>query len=320
MTLFCRKLFVIVLLLGFLINFIGLSFAFDTLTFDNTKLDSVSYQVDVETVGSGRITSFQPGINCGTDCDEFYNDGESVKLTAIPDDGYVFSGWSGSDSSSNNQIIISVDSDKIYRATFKTFDDGTGVSTIVQDNAPNNGDGNGDGSKDSLQSNVVSLPSATGSGYITIEVDGCGQIENVTAITYNSIGEEDPGYDYPYGLVDFSLPCSSATVKIYYHGLSSLSGYTFRKYGPMPDDWNLSVWYSMPSVSFNSKTIDGKTVWYVEYDLNEGQLGDDTNGSPIVDPGGIAVLDGNSIPTLSEIGLLMLGLFLIAISYIGIRE
>ncbi len=48
--------------------------------------------------GTGTVTSDPDGMNCGTDCSEqeaVYTCGTEITLTATPDKGYVFSGWSG---------------------------------------------------------------------------------------------------------------------------------------------------------------------------------------------------------------------------------
>ena len=89
---------------------------------------------------------------------------------------------------------------------------------------------------------MASLPSATpGASYLTVELDGCGQIQNVVANTYESVGKEDPGFDYDFGLLEFNTPCNTSKLKIYYHGAKDLTGMVYRKYGPMPANWNLST-------------------------------------------------------------------------------
>ena len=45
--------------------------------------------------GSGRITSNPAGIDCGATCTADFGQGTDVVLTANPDPGYTFSGWSG---------------------------------------------------------------------------------------------------------------------------------------------------------------------------------------------------------------------------------
>ncbi|NER11878.1 T9SS type A sorting domain-containing protein [Leptobacterium flavescens] len=84
-----------------------------------------------------------------------FNDGEEITLTATPDEGWEFTGWSGDASGNNNPLTITIDSDKEITATFsrirrtltvnvegngrvdpaeRTFDDGETVSlTAVPD-------------------------------------------------------------------------------------------------------------------------------------------------------------------------------------------
>jgi hypothetical protein len=65
--------------------------------------------------GTGTATSDQPGIDCGTDCSEVYASGTPVRLTATPDAGSTFVGWSG-DCTSSGQVTL--DADKTCAATF----------------------------------------------------------------------------------------------------------------------------------------------------------------------------------------------------------
>jgi hypothetical protein len=45
--------------------------------------------------GTGTVTSDPAGIDCGADCTEWYGPETQVTLTATPDAGSVFAGWSG---------------------------------------------------------------------------------------------------------------------------------------------------------------------------------------------------------------------------------
>ncbi len=47
-------------------------------------------------LGSGRITTDVPGIDCGADCFQTYEENTLIELSCEPDPGYVCAGWSGS--------------------------------------------------------------------------------------------------------------------------------------------------------------------------------------------------------------------------------
>ena len=50
--------------------------------------------LSVKKGGSGTVTSNPPGINCGESCEADFAKGTEVTLTAVPDDGSDFTGWS----------------------------------------------------------------------------------------------------------------------------------------------------------------------------------------------------------------------------------
>ena len=49
----------------------------------------------VSVVGSGTVTSSPPGINCPSDCSESFAFGTPVILSAVPEAGWTFTGWTG---------------------------------------------------------------------------------------------------------------------------------------------------------------------------------------------------------------------------------
>jgi uncharacterized repeat protein (TIGR02543 family) len=88
---------------------------------------SAPYTLTVNKVGSGTITD--TGINCGTDCTEDYTSGTTVTLTANPDAGYTFTGWSG-DCSGTSTCTLFMDADKIVTATFTFITCPNGVCDV----------------------------------------------------------------------------------------------------------------------------------------------------------------------------------------------
>ena len=78
---------------------------------------SYSLSVDKLGTGSGTVTSSPAGIDCGSDCYEVYGATTVVTLTAAPDVGFVFAGWSG-DCLGTGPCIVTMDSSKDITATF----------------------------------------------------------------------------------------------------------------------------------------------------------------------------------------------------------
>lgn len=69
--------------------------------------------------GKGTGTVNGPGILCGTDCGENYDEGSVVTFTAVPDAGSVFVGWSGGGCSGTGVCVINVQNTPIdLSATF----------------------------------------------------------------------------------------------------------------------------------------------------------------------------------------------------------
>ncbi len=96
-----------------------------TVTMTGNKSVSATFTLNQYTLtvtksgtGSGTVTSSPAGINCGDDCNEIYNYGTVVTLTATPSTGYAFSSWSGSISSTSNPVNLTMDSAKAVTANF----------------------------------------------------------------------------------------------------------------------------------------------------------------------------------------------------------
>lgn len=135
------------------------------------------------------------------------------------------------------------------------------------------------------------------------------------------------GYGFPHGLYDVTLtggvPGSMATLTITFP-TALPSGTVYWKYGPSPDGYNCSGvacaaahWYQMPAAQ---AVVAGNTV---TLSIIDGGVGDDdlmANGV-IVDAGGPGAVAGpQSIPTLSEWGLIILSTSLGVFAFVGMRR
>jgi hypothetical protein len=67
--------------------------------------------------GAGTVTSSPAGISCGADCTQLY-DGQTVTLTATPEPGSTFSGWSGDCTNATGDCVVQMTADRSVAATF----------------------------------------------------------------------------------------------------------------------------------------------------------------------------------------------------------
>ena len=89
---------------------------------DGPPIDAPPGTLTVEKDGTatGRVTSNPGGIDCGTTCSASFGAGAMVTLTATPDTGAAFTGWSGGGCSGTDPCTVTVDAAVTVRATFDT--------------------------------------------------------------------------------------------------------------------------------------------------------------------------------------------------------
>jgi len=82
----------------------------DSSAVDFIVTEPVQYNLSVTSVGPGSIIVDPPG--------SVFNEGTVVTLTANPQAGYMFNGWSGDLSGATNPTLLVMDGDKMVTATF----------------------------------------------------------------------------------------------------------------------------------------------------------------------------------------------------------
>ncbi len=99
-------------------------------------LKSFNLSVTKQGSGGGTVSSSPAGISCGADCSESYTSGTSVTLTASPNTGSTFQGWSGA-CTGTGSCVVSVTAATSVTATFAAVPvsltvsrNGTGSGTV----------------------------------------------------------------------------------------------------------------------------------------------------------------------------------------------
>ena len=82
--------------------------------------------------GTGTVTDSLGGIDCGWDCDEGYAPGTPVTLTAYPDPGMIFTGWSGGGCAGAEPCTLEVSGAHDVTAWFEQPGGGLALLTVVR--------------------------------------------------------------------------------------------------------------------------------------------------------------------------------------------
>ncbi len=91
-----------------------------TVTMDADKSVTATFgsALTVNKVGNGTVTSTPAGIDCGPTCAVAFPVSTSVQLTATPDPGWVFGGWSGCTSYVGGDCVVQMTQPHTITATF----------------------------------------------------------------------------------------------------------------------------------------------------------------------------------------------------------
>lgn len=87
----------------------------------------VLFPLRVNVTGAGTVRTAAQDWECRTTCEHMENPGQQVRLSAIPDAGSVFAGWSG-DASGTGDCVLLMDAPKQVTATFNAAPPPTGLT------------------------------------------------------------------------------------------------------------------------------------------------------------------------------------------------
>jgi len=156
-----------------------------TATFSSSVNHSFDLKVTKSGTGSGTVTG--SGINCGTTCDTFLPANTQVTLTATPDSGSVFAGWSSpACPSSGNTCSFILSSALTVQANFNTSS-GTSYTLTVAKAGSGSGTVTGNGiscgstcSVSLASGTAVTLTASAASGSTFASWAGCDSTSGAT--------------------------------------------------------------------------------------------------------------------------------------------
>jgi hypothetical protein len=226
--------------------------------------------------GSGKVTSSPAGIDCGATCSAGFVDGTSVTLTATPNPGSAFDGWSGGGCLGNGECTFLLNQNTTITATFNPDGDLDGISDAMEDAGPNGGDGNRDGAPDSVQANVATFKTINGN-YVTLISETGSELKDVVATVNPSTNDSPELASFPKGFFGFKMsgltPGQETTVILILHERQDIS--TYYKYGPTPDNLT-DHWYQfLAEGATGARIVQTSNQTSIFLDFIDGQRGDD---------------------------------------------
>ncbi len=210
--------------------------------------------------------------NFSCDLSPDLTDGQTVNVTATVD------------GTSSLPTTITVDS---------SDSDGDGIDNTDEIGAINGGDGNGDGMPDDEQTSVTSVMNPVTSQPVTMSVTGgnCRVIDGYDVEFESAQTTQDSAFDYPIGLFDFELYCTSVgqstDVTFYLDKEYDTTGWVWRKINRSAGVYSTFN----ETVTYGTATIGTDTVTTVNIVVADNNSDDEdaTANARILDPSGPAL-------------------------------
>ncbi|MDM8538125.1 hypothetical protein QUF70_15340, partial [Desulfobacterales bacterium HSG17] len=92
-----------------------------TASFDISLVPQYALTVSKDGAGAGAVTSAPAGIDCGDDCTQDYNENTEVTLTAEPESGSEFAGWTGGGCTGTENCVVTMSEAQTVTASFDTI-------------------------------------------------------------------------------------------------------------------------------------------------------------------------------------------------------
>ena len=206
--------------------------------------------------------------------------------------------------------------------------DSDGITSTIEEVAPNNGDNNVDGKMDSLQNEVASFPGKNGE-YLSLVIEEGFSFSNVKLITDEQLMDFPKGIDFKMGVflydVGVDLPGQVIEIGIVLPSGAAPDAYYF--FGAT-DDNSSSHWYKYSEVSVveNAKfvTPSGAELFrsLILLRVQDGGSGDAdgiVNGKIIIGPGAPAFSAKSSSSNSSKLDLFLLMFLLVSLKLFRFR-
>jgi Divergent InlB B-repeat domain/PKD domain len=154
--------------------------------------------------GSGTVTSSPSGISCPKDCEEAYEEDTEVTLTAVPDLGSTFSGWTGGGCAGGGTCKVTITAATEVTATFtleqhqlKVIPTGTGAGASTVSSSPAGIECGAICQANFDHNAVVTLSAASGANVKPVQWTGCGEVtgENKCKVTMSAAKEVTAKFD-----------------------------------------------------------------------------------------------------------------------------